>query len=75
MERTQLVLTQKDLSDAPATLVSMEMDTTAQVKQYHYQRGGKRLQKTAMADHYQKKNPSNMLFTGVPYEAEYSFSL
>ena len=57
MERTQLALTQKDLSDAPATLVSMETDTTAQVKQYHYQLGGKRLQKTAMADHYQKKNP------------------
>ena len=55
MERTQLVLTQKDLSDVPATLVSMETDTTAQVSQYHCQLGRKRLQKTAIADHYQKK--------------------
>ena len=35
----QLVLTQKDLSDVPATLVSMETDTTAQVSQYHCQLG------------------------------------
>ena len=55
MERTQLVLTQQDLSYVPATLVSMETDTTAQVSQYHCQLGWKRLQKTAIADHYQKK--------------------
>ena len=33
MERTQLVTIQKDLSDAPAILVTMETDTTAQVSQ------------------------------------------
>ena len=32
-ERTQLVRTLKDLSDAPAILVTMEMDTSAEV--YH----------------------------------------
>ena len=33
MERTQLVTIQKDLSNAPAILVTMETDTTAQVSQ------------------------------------------
>ena len=33
VERTQLVTIQKDLSDAPAILVTMETDTTAQVSQ------------------------------------------
>ena len=33
MERTQLVPIQKDLSDAPAILVTMETDTNAQVSQ------------------------------------------
>ena len=33
MERTQLVTIQKDLSDAPAMMVTMETDTTAQVSQ------------------------------------------
>ena len=32
--RTQLVITQRDLTVAPAILVSMETDTTAQVSQY-----------------------------------------
>ena len=31
--RTQIVKTQRDLTDANARLVSMEMDTTAQVSQ------------------------------------------
>ena len=31
--RTQIVQTQRDLTDANARLVSMEMDTTAQVSQ------------------------------------------
>ena len=34
--RTQLVITQRDLTVAPATLVSMETDTTAQVSQYFF---------------------------------------
>ena len=33
MERKQLVPIQKDLSDAPAILVTMETDTNAQVSQ------------------------------------------
>ena len=33
MERKQLVTIQKDLSDAPAILVTMETDTNAQVSQ------------------------------------------
>ena len=33
MERKQLVRIQKDLSDAPAMMVTMETDTTAQVSQ------------------------------------------
>ena len=33
VERTQLVQIQKDLSDAPAILVTMETDSTAQVSQ------------------------------------------
>ena len=33
VERTQIVQIQKDLSDAPAILVTMETDTTAQVCQ------------------------------------------
>ena len=34
--RTQLVITQRDLIVAPAILVSMETDTTAQVSQYFF---------------------------------------
>ena len=34
--RTQLVITQRDLTVAAATLVSMETDTTAQVSQYFF---------------------------------------
>ena len=33
MQRTQLVTIPKDLSNAPAILVTMETDTTAQVSQ------------------------------------------
>ena len=33
VEKTQIVKTQRDLTDANARLVSMEMDTTAQVSQ------------------------------------------
>ena len=34
--RTQLVITQRDLTVVPAILVSMETDTTAQVSQYFF---------------------------------------
>ena len=33
VERTQIVKTQRDLTDANARLVSMEMDTTARLSQ------------------------------------------